>query len=123
VRVVALGALVGTLLGTLVAIGAWYFYWDIFAPPPIECDVPTAQWCEDTRYASWHDLDGRPSSMRVHAAPPEWAQSIDPAFRAAEWAVTVERYLDSPITAACYYSSDRMVDCEAVERPFVEPAG
>ena len=114
------GVLAGTILAAIL-VGVWYSSWRSVAEPPIECDVATSAWCDDTRYAHWVELEGRPSAMRVHPVPDEWAQSIDPAFRAAQWAVTVERYFDSPITAACYYIGERDVDCFAKERPRMPP--
>jgi hypothetical protein len=103
----------GTLLGAILAASMyaciWYFNWDLVAVPRFECDLSTSKRCDDTRFAWWYDIEGRPSSIRVHEGPEEWGDSF--------WAVTIERYFQSPVTAVCYYSSDDEVSCEGGPPP------
>ena len=113
--------LIGTaVLTTLGGAGLWWFAWPIIAPPYFTCSLPDPSPCEPTGDGSttWFDLNGRPTAIDVRPAPERWKTSDDPGFRSAQWAARVDRFLQGPIVAACYYSSDGLVSCHAQEQPF-----
>lgn len=116
-------AFAALFLAAVAAGSAWYLGWHYVFPPTYSCSLPETDRCEHTaRHADWWNLTGRPLSIDVRPAPPEWADSLDLHFQSAEWAAKVERFAEQPVLAACAYSSGEAVTCKATEEPF-DPFG
>ena len=120
-------------LALLLVVSAAVVLWQVSAvnKPIVTCSLLVdEQRCEDTEatIASFPELalpptfTGRLTAIDIRAAPPEWATSVDPAYRTAEWAAYLERAEGLPILAACQYSSESMVSCDTDEGPFFSPS-
>jgi len=105
--------LIGLVLALTLGVAAWYAGWQFIAVPSFSCSLPVSDPCEHTadKATTWA-LSGRPIAINLRPAPEEWATSTDPGFRHAQWAARVERFLQPPILAACYYSSGQVVTCQ-----------
>jgi hypothetical protein len=79
--------------------------------------MPDAQRCEHTRSAEWTGLPSGTTSIEVIPAPSAFATSADRQFRVADWAAVIEVPSQPPLLAACVYSSDSEVYCDADESP------
>jgi hypothetical protein len=92
--------------------------------PSVTCHLADHDKCTNTATSIagsfevfYPPLTHRLKGLDLRTAPPEWAQSADPGFAAAEWAAFLEVDGAPPILAACYYSSDTMVTCDTQEGP------
>jgi hypothetical protein len=117
-----------------LVVGAGLFAWlqvgRFTERPTFSCSLPDPKPCRDTAesISSFPDLALYPrpagglTAIDVRPAPAEWAHSTDPGFREAQWSAWIERDDGLPILAACYYSSDSMVECHLEETPFAPPS-
>jgi len=114
-----------TVVAILLAGGALVLLvGNLVGSPSVTCHLADQQKCTDTATSIggafqtfYPPLTHRLKSVDVRPAPPEWAQSADPGFAAAEWAAWLELDGSPPILTACYYSSDPMVTCDTQEGP------
>ena len=105
--------IVALVIVVIVGAAGWYFEWRYVARPSYSCSLADANRCADTEHdATWFDLDGRPLAIDIRPPPQEWATSPDPELRAAPWAARIDRFLQEPVLAACYYSSPPEVSCQ-----------
>jgi hypothetical protein len=99
--------------------------------PAMTCSVREIYRCRDTAdsIASWPGtaltppLSDRVTAIDIRSAPAEWADSMDPGFRAADWAALLGFDDGKSVLAACHYRSESKVTCRTEERPFVPRSG
>ena len=89
----------------------WAYAWPWVFTPPIQCDVADTELCELTRHADWPWRNNRPESIRVFDMPDEWRRTRGPVFANADWAASVDEWMDPVFDAACYREDDGSATC------------
>lgn len=118
------------VVGLILLSGAIFVFVTRPGALTVTCHLDESKLCDDTASSiigfpemELHPpLTGRLIAIDIRPAPPEWANSVDPGFRAAGWAALLQREDAPPILAACYYDSDPMVACDTEERQTPAPS-
>jgi hypothetical protein len=123
-RLGMVGVTVGSLLAAVAVL--WFLRVGPFRPA-LTCTVKDPQVCQDTlewvggfdpNWSLYPPLPGRIAAIEVRPVPPQWADSLDPEYRDAEWATLLHRDGYAPVLVACGYGSGDEVLCSTEEGPF-----